>query len=223
MRRARRRSRCASVRPSPPARASTTAGADSNWTSLTAIGCGSSTCSHMPGLLRLPRGPRPDAQRVGGGRRVVAGGRPSSRCRPAPSAATTTRSRAPSTTVLRLAVAARTRATSPGVIIDERLPNALRMYEPDRGDPVVRVLPHRDHHFGVGHAADRAGQAVQQGLDGVVAVAVHARRGGQRRGPRAGRRTVRRRRAAAIVAMAGEAQLLVDRGRPSRAPPARRA
>src|SRR4029079_4058607 len=34
--------------------ASTTAGADSNWTSLTAIGCGNSTCNHIPGCCAWP-------------------------------------------------------------------------------------------------------------------------------------------------------------------------
>ena len=67
-----------------------------------------------------------------------------------------------------------------------------------RGNPLVVVVAHRDHHVRVGLAVDRSGQAVQDGLDDVVAMAVDARRSGQRR-----RHRRRRARASACRARPG--------------------
>ena len=46
----------------------------------------------------------------------------------------------------------------------------------DGGDPLIVVRAHRHHDLRVGPSVERTGQAVQQRLDDVVAMALHARR-----------------------------------------------
>ncbi len=70
---------------------------------------------------------------------------------------------------------------------------------------------HRHHHLRVGPVLQRPGQPVQQHLDDVVAMALHARRSGHRRRHHRARRRTGHRRPAAIRPVAAEAQLVVDR------------
>ena len=90
--------------------------------------------------------------------------------------------------VLRLAVAARTRATSAGVTNEPRLPKLLRTYDATPRPTRRGSCPSAPSCRGVRLSRRSARQAVQQRLDDVVAMALHARRSGERRRHRRARR-----------------------------------
>jgi hypothetical protein len=120
-----------------------------NWTSVNITGSGNSSCHHMPACAGVPvfhpTSVRPRGELSVAWLAVV--------FHVDWVWMSTGSSESISSTVqlvLRAGVAARTRATSAGVMNDCGVAEAVAHVRSHRRDPVVFLRAHRDHHFGIG-------------------------------------------------------------------------